>query len=81
MDDYGLLERNFFEKRLINELNDSKSISKQYYREIQNYRRPDSYNRNNISKRFNVFREISGDRKTEKIIITKPNKKRVFRSI
>lgn len=78
---YLKLEREYNEKALLKELNDiEKTIRKNSFRK-SNYSRPNTDNRIGFQKGLYIFGEIPSNRKTEKFIITKSNKKRVFKSI
>jgi len=81
MDDYTLMERQFFENKLLKELNDFESISRRNSGQIQNNGRPSSYNRGYIRERLQFSRENTTNRQAEKVIITKSGKTRVLRDI
>lgn len=75
---YLALEREHNEKILLREINDIKDPPRGYNNQKQNYSRSNSNSRVCVSRGYGVYRTTSGNRQTEKVIITKSGKKRIF---
>ena len=78
---YLKLEREYFEKELLNEINDIENITENSNRKTHYNSRSGVDIRRNLPKGVFISGGILKNRETEKFVITKSSKKRLFRSI